>query len=262
MNSNGTSPVAGKPDYGIDAPGVRRGMFLAGCAGVAVAIGARFAGWLGGLSLWISGLAALVAAYGLFMGFYMTYGSRIGKLRTRETLLDLASALRPWNGSETVLDVGCGRGLMLVGAARRLKTGQAVGIDLWCAEDQADSSPEAAQANAYREGVSDRIRIDTGDARQLPYPDGSFDAVLSHWVVHNLPNANDRQRALDEMLRVLRPGGVLVLADIANIGEYRTYLSSKGLTQLQCDNGGAEAAIMGALSGGSYRPQALIGVRR
>jgi len=86
--------------------------------------------------------------------------------------------------------------------------------------------------------------------------------VLSHWVVHNLPDANDRQRALDEMLRVLRPGGVLVLADIANIGEYTTYLSSKGFTHLQIDNGGAEAAIMGALSGGSYRPQALIGVRR
>jgi len=262
MNSNGTSPVGGRPDYGIDAPGVRRGMFIAGCAGVAVAIGARFTSWLGSFAPWISGLGFVVAAYGLFMAAYMTYGSRIGKLRTREKLLDLASALRPWNGSEVVLDVGCGRGLMLVGAARRLKTGQAVGIDLWRAEDQADNSPEAAQVNAYREGVSDRIRIDTGDARQLPYPDGSFDAVLSHWVVHNLPDANDRQRALDEMLRVLRPGGVLVLADIANIGEYTTYLSSKGFTHVQIDNGGAEAAIMGALSGGSYRPQALIGVRR
>ena len=71
-----------------------------------------------------------------------------------------------------MLDIGCGRGLMLVGAARRLKTGQAVGIDLWRAEDQADNSPPAAQANAHTEGVSDRIRIDTGDARQLPYPDG------------------------------------------------------------------------------------------
>ncbi len=262
MNSNGTSPVGGRPDYGIDAPGVRRGMLLAGCAGVTVAIGARFTGWLGSFAPWISGLGFVVAAYGLFMGSYMTYGSRIGKLRAREKLLGLASALRPWNGSEAVLDVGCGRGLMLVGAARRLKTGQAVGIDLWRAEDQADNSPTAAQANAHIEGVSDRIRIDTGDARQLPYPDGSFDAVLSHWVVHNLPDANDRQRALDEMLRVLRPGGVLVLADIANIGEYQTYLSSKGFTHLQFDNGGAEAAIIGALSGGSYRPQALIGVRR
>jgi SAM-dependent methyltransferase len=237
-------------------------MLLAGCAGVAIAIGACFTGWLGSSSPWISGLGLIVAAYVFFMGLYMTYGSRIGKLRTREKLLDLAAAQRPWRGNDAVLDVGCGRGLMLVGAARRLKTGQAVGIDLWRAEDQADNSPEAAQANARREGVSDRIRIDTGDARRLPYMDSSFDAVLSHWVVHNLPGPNDRRRALDEMLRVLRPGGVLVLADIANTGEYRTYLSSKGLADLHFISGGAEAAIMGALSGGSYRPQALIGVRR
>ena len=46
------------------------------------------------------------------------------------------------------------------------------------------------------------------------------------------------------------------------MGHTLTYLSSKGFMRLQFDNGGAEAAIMGALSGGSYRPQALIGVRR
>jgi ubiquinone/menaquinone biosynthesis C-methylase UbiE len=62
--------------------------------------------------------------------------------------------------------------------------------------------------------------------------DCSFDAVLSHWVVHNLPDANHRHQALDEMLRVWRPGGVLVLADIANIAEYRAYLTSSGLNDL------------------------------
>jgi hypothetical protein len=62
----------------------------------------------------------------------------------------------------------------------------------------------------------------------------------------------------DEMLRVLRPHGVLVLADIANIREYRTYLPSKSVTDMRRVSGGAEAVIMGALSGGSYRPQALL----
>jgi arsenite methyltransferase len=261
MNTDVTSAGPARPDYGIDAPGVRRGMLLAGCAGVAVAAVAGVGGFLGSLSSWVTAIGLIVAAYGLFMGSYMTYGSRIGKLRTRERLLDLAAQLRPWSGSETVLDVGCGRGLMLVGAARRLTTGEAVGIDLWRAEDQAENSPEAAQENARREGVADRVRIDTGDARQLPYADGSFDLVLSHWVVHNLTQAADRERTLDEMLRVLRSGGVLVLADIANIAEYRTYLTSKGVTGLRFVDGGAEAALMGALSGGSYRPQALLAVR-
>jgi ubiquinone/menaquinone biosynthesis C-methylase UbiE len=236
-------------------------MFLAGFIGIAVVAVAELGSFPGGLTPWIYGLGVLVANYGILMGSYMTYASRMGKLRTRERLLDLAGQLRPWSGAEKVLDVGCGRGLMLVGAARRLTSGNAVGIDLWRAEDQTGNSPDAAQTNARCEGVSDRIRVDTGDARQLPYADGSFDLVLSHWVVHNIPLAVDRERALGEMLRVLRTGGVLVLADIANVEEYRTYLLSKGVKGLRFVDGGAEAAIMGALSGGSYRPQALLALR-
>jgi hypothetical protein len=65
----------------------------------------------------------------------------------------------------------------------------------------------------------------------------------------------------DALTSVLRPHGVLVLADIANIREYRTYLTSKGVTDMRTVLGGAEAVIMGALSGGSYRPQALLALR-
>ena len=259
--TNITSFSKSEPNYGIDAPGVRRGMLIAGCGGFAVAVLVEAIGFPASLAKWISILGFIVAAYGLFMGTYMTYRSRIGKLRTREELLDMAAVLRPWSGEEIVLDVGCGRGLMLVGAARRLKTGQAVGIDLWRVEDQADNSPEAAQANARCEGVADRVRIDTGDARKLPYSDASFDVVLSHWVVHNLPDAADRLLALDEMLRVLRPGGVIVLADIANMAQYRAHLLSRSVTNLRTLTGGPETSIMGALSGGSYRPQALLAVR-
>ena len=250
-----------RPDYGIDAPGVRRGMLIAAGAGLGLAVISGRWERLSGAAAWISGFGVLVAAYGLFMGLYMTYSSRIGKIRTRERLLDLAAAMRPWTGKETVLDVGCGRGLMLVGAARRLKTGKAVGIDLWRAEDQAGNAPEAALANASCEGVADRVQVDTGDARQLPYPDTSFDVVLSHWVIHNLPTAADRRRAIDEMLRVLRPGGVMVLADIAHISDYRTYLLAKGVTGLRTLLGGPEAAILAALSGGSYSPKALLALR-
>jgi len=55
--------------------------------------------------------------------------------------------------------------------------------------------------------------------------------------------------SLDEILRVLRPHGVLVLADIANIREYRTHLTSQGVTDMRTVLGGAEAVIMGAVSG-------------
>jgi hypothetical protein len=90
-----TAPVQ-KPDYGIDAPGVRRGMFITGVIGSVVAavvasaqgfgvVGAGTASQIAGV---LALLAVLIAAYGLYMGGTMTYGSRIGKLRTREGLLD------------------------------------------------------------------------------------------------------------------------------------------------------------------------------
>ena len=261
-----TARALPKPDYGIDAPGVRRSMLAAGISGavlcgVGVTVAALASGAFATAATWVSVAFLFVALYGLGMAVYMTYGSRIGKLRNRESLLDVAGAMRAWTGHETVLDVGCGRGLMLVGAARRLTSGNAVGIDLWRNEDQAGNTPEAALENARREGVSDRVRVETGDARTLPYPDASFDAVMSHWVIHNLPETMDRTHALDEMLRVLRPGGVLVLADIAYHQVYRAHLEAHGLTDLHADDGGWEAQVVGALSGGSFRPQALVGRR-
>lgn len=252
-------------------------MFIAGVGGLAVAALAASAHRFGVASSGIGSIIALVmvalgllaAGYGLFMAGYMTYGSRVGKLHTRDRLLDQVAELRPWNGDEAVLDVGCGRGLMLIGAAKRLRAGQwmtgergmAVGIDIWRAEDQAANTPAAAMDNAAIEGVTDRVRIDTGDARALPYPNGSFDVVVSHWVVHNLDAAEDRRQVLNEMLRVLRPGGILALADIAFVGQYREHLESRQLTRLRFLDGGLEARIMGVLSGGSYRPQALLGCR-
>jgi SAM-dependent methyltransferase len=263
---------AQKPDYGIDAPGVRRGMLMAGVGGLllaSIATAARAFGLVGAgaastLLAVLTVLGLLAAVYGLYMGSYMTYGSRIGKLRTRDRLLDAVAELRPWRGSEAVLDVGCGRGLMVIGAAKRLlaaDNGLAVGIDLWRTEDQSANTPAAALDNARIEGVADRVRIDTGDARGLPHADGSFDVVISHWVVHNLGRAEDRLKALDEMFRVLRPGGVLVLADIACIAEYRAHLTSKKVTELRFLDGGLEARVMGVLSGGSYRPQAFLACR-
>ena len=255
-----------KPDYGIDAPGIRRGMFIAGVvglavAGFAVAVDKHTAGMISVLAVVIASVAAIASLYGMGMAVYMTYASRVGKLRTREQLLDLAHSLAPWAGDEKVLDVGCGRGLMMIGAARRLTTGKATGIDLWRFGDQADNTPEAALENAQREGVSDKTEVETGDACSLPFPDAAFDVVMSHWVIHNIPASADRTRALDEMMRVLRPKGVLVLADIEHLSDYREHLEAHGLSNIQTHTGGIEAQIIGALSGGTFKPQAIVGSR-
>lgn len=251
------------PHYGIDAPGVRRAMAATGLCGAVLAIAlsalsARTGTVLSRAVMATVGASALAGAYGLGMSAHMTWASRIGKLRRRERLLDLAEELSPWTGRERALDIGCGRGLMLVGAARRLASGRAFGIDLWRAEDQSRNGPSGALGNARREGVAGRVDIITGDARALPHPDEAFDIVMSHWVLHNLPTAAGRDVALREMMRVLRPGGTLVLADIAHHGSYACILAAAGWTDL-VEDGGVGALAMGLLSGGSFCPRAWVG---
>jgi hypothetical protein len=61
-------------------------------------------------------------------------------------------------------------------------TGEATGVDIWQAEDLSGNRPEATLENARREGVEDRVRIHTADMRKLPFPDGTFDVVVSRAV--------------------------------------------------------------------------------
>src|SRR5262245_30089709 len=121
-------------------------------------------------------MGASMAVSFLGMGSYMIYSSKISKLHEREWLLDLI----PWRGDETVLDVGCGLGLMLLGAAKRLTTGTASGIDIWRTEDLSGNHPDATLENARREGVADRVTVSTADMRQIPFPDGHFDVIVSN----------------------------------------------------------------------------------
>src|SRR5262249_40600592 len=152
----------------------------------------------------------------------MLWGSKVGKLRMRDRLLNSI----PWRGDEQVLDVGCGRGLLLLGAARRLTTGKATGIDLWKSEDLSGNRAETTWENARAEGVADRVAIQDGDARSLSFPDETFDVVVSSSALHNIYEAAERQRALQEIVRVLKPGGRVAIFDIRHTREYAQVLEA------------------------------------
>ncbi|MFI1158343.1 class I SAM-dependent methyltransferase [Streptomyces sioyaensis] len=138
------------------------------------------------------------------------HATRRGKFAVWEELLDELEL----RGDEQLLDLGCGRGAVLLAGARRLPKGRAVGVDLWRGVDQSGNAQSATSRNAQAEGVHSRVELRTGDLRDVPFSEGEFDVVLSSLAIHNIKDVEGRRRAVAEAVRVLRPGGRLVIVDI------------------------------------------------
>jgi SAM-dependent methyltransferase len=220
-----------KADYGVDAPSVIRNLALAGIASIAAGLGLN--GWFSSNTHWLAVVFLVwgsVAGLGMLLtSALMLWGSKVGKLRERERLLD-SLELR---GDEIVLDVGCGRGLLLNGAARRLPRGKAIGVDLWRSEDESDNRIGATLSNAEAEGVRERVDVRTGDMRELPLPDSSVDIVVSSLAIHNIGDEGGRVQAVREVARVLKPGGRVALLDFQCTDEYARTLADLGWRDVQ-----------------------------
>ena len=220
-----------RTNYGLDAPLVVRNLFIVAALGI-ISLITRLLGVWSKQDL-IATIAFPLITAGLScgaMGLWMIYDSKIGKVREREYYLDKLA----WRGDERVLDVGCGLGLFLIGAAKRLSTGRAVGIDKWQQEDLSGNNAAGTLSNAMIEGVADKVEVHTGDARKLPFPDASFDVVLSSMALHNIYNAGERQTAVREIARVLAPGGRVLIVDVRHTSKYAATLRDAGLTDARC----------------------------
>lgn len=139
-----------------------------------------------------------------------------GKLRVRDRMVGAIE----WTGSEQVLDFGTGRGLLVTAAAKRLTTGKAFGVDTWRPDDLSGGNRRNAQLNAELEHVQDWVVIQREEPKSLSFPDGSFDVVFTHYYLHHLRRPVDRERACQEIGRVLKPGGIAVIADSNYIEDY------------------------------------------
>jgi arsenite methyltransferase len=213
-----------RADYGYDAPYAL--LMFAGLATAALA-GALYLQWHG-----TPRAALTLSAYFLFFfanacSFF--YTTRRGKFVEWAALLDRLDL----RGDEAVLDMGCGRGAVLTAVARRLTTGRVTGVDIWSAMDQSGNAREVTLRNASLEGVSDRVRIETGDMRALPFADASFDVVVSSLAIHNIRSNDERRKAIAEALRVLRPGGRLVITDIRATSVYADALRTLSASNVE-----------------------------
>jgi arsenite methyltransferase len=191
----GSTPMSTQtPDYGLDAGRAVRAMFIVGPAG---AIG----GFL--LERWTLsghlGMAYTLQILGflfLILATLMFASSRFGKFHARDRILSRLKL----RGDEALLDVGCGHGLLLVAAAKLLPRGRAV-------ED--------------------------GDMRKMPFADGSFDATVAHFAIHNITAGEGRREAIREIVRTLKPGGQVAISDLQGVDLYADELRKSKMIDVE-----------------------------
>jgi ubiquinone/menaquinone biosynthesis C-methylase UbiE len=211
----------GKPDYGFDGT-----PFTYLLIGIGACVLTVFLLSLSNPLLKILGVILLVFTI-VFIGVIakFIYYVKLGKLRLRDRLLSMVD----WKGNETVLDIGTGRGLLMIGAAKRLTSGKSIGIDIWRPGDMHANSLQNTLENARLEGVLDTVEVKNVDVQKMPFPDGSFDVVLSNLCIHNISSKNGRDQACREIARVLKSGGKAIICDAKNLKDYAEVFSNEGM---------------------------------
>jgi len=218
-------------DYGIDKPERVRSLGMTGI----VLVGLGFASFIAlrdveenwpivilSICLWVGVLLIVVAGI-------MLWSSKTGKFGMAWRMVEDLH----WIGKERVLDVGCGRGLLSVIAARKVPLGGIVGIDIWSQEELSENTIDAAMRNARLESVGERVHFEDGDARKLSFQRASFDKVISSLALHGIGSRRERNEAVKELIRVLKPGGQMALLDILHTSEYVSVMEAAGMTDVK-----------------------------
>jgi len=140
------------------------------------------------------------AGHDWLLPFYDPFVKLLGTESAHRQLVDQAK-LQP---GQRILEIGCGTGNLMILVKTLYPTVEVIGLD---------PDPKAlarAQRKAERQGIS--VQLDRGFSDGLPYPDSSYDRVLSAFMFHHL-NRDEKKQSLYEIRRVLKSGGSLHLLD-------------------------------------------------
>lgn len=157
---------------------------------------------------WIAVLATVVALWA-FGGFLI-----VQFVLKANTPVELPTEAFIASGPAKVVDLGAGSGRSALMVLKARPEASVTALDLYSGYFGIDdNTPERIRANARVAGVGDRLDVQRGDMRELPFADGSFDAAVSVASIDHL-NSEGVTRALSEAARVVRPGGEFLLVVI------------------------------------------------
>lgn len=215
--------------YGLDRPRQARGTLSAGMAlGVVTLVLAIVLGDLGGPNgiLILVLLIAFVAVFVVSAGLFRT--SRTTKVKAADRMLD-GLDLR---GDERAVDLGCGTGLLCAGLAVRLPQGSVVGVDAWVENALQPTGRPLAKQTLQLAGVK-KVSILTGSVRELPLADAGMDLAVSRDCLASLPSREARREAIEELARVVAPGGRVALLEPFHTKELAAHLTAAGFRDVE-----------------------------
>lgn len=201
-----------KPRYGFIAIRAFLTIGIVGVAGWMVAITGNLL--LKGIGRWITlTVAGVIGIIGTWVAVsYIPLYLLVLRPRGNEDFWVNHFAKHDISGKLVVIDAGCGTGQVTIEVAKALPDAHVTGIDIF--KGMSGTSPKQPTRNAKIEGVSDRVIFKKGNLLDLPFPDNSVDVVTVGSVLHEIDSDENRKAALEEIKRVLKPGGYFFTVEL------------------------------------------------
>ena len=198
-----------KPKYGWYVKNLIIGFNIIGLFGLTAVIIGFFFKPIFQIILIISGIAIMLVFLWPGIGMIIMHLFFLGRI----SLIAKMEALRSIENPD-ILDVGCGTGRTAIGIAKSLKNGgHLYGIDIYSKLAIPGNALETVQNNAKLEGVEEQTIFSYGTATEIPFEENRFDIVNVSSVLHEVHDSNDQCIAIQELYRVLKPGGYLYFGE-------------------------------------------------